>query len=49
MYDGLDGRTNPPDATWAYVDRLKKLTRMKVVLKGLDSGEDARLAVEPRR
>jgi 4-hydroxymandelate oxidase len=46
MYDGLDGRTNPPDATWAYVDRLKKLTRMKVLLKGLDSGEDARLAVE---
>jgi len=46
MYDGLEGRFNPPQATWAYVDRLKKLTRMRVLLKGLDSAEDARLAVE---
>jgi isopentenyl diphosphate isomerase/L-lactate dehydrogenase-like FMN-dependent dehydrogenase len=46
MYDGLDGRFNPPEATWAYVDRLKKLTRMKVLLKGIDGAEDARLAVD---
>jgi 4-hydroxymandelate oxidase len=46
MYDGLDGRFNPADATWATFDRLKKLTRMKVVLKGIDSGEDAELAVK---
>ncbi len=47
MYQGLSGSaTNPPEATWAYVDRLKKLTRMKLLLKGLDSAEDARLAVE---
>jgi len=46
MFDGLDGRYNPPQATWAYVDRLKKLTRMKLLLKGIDSAEDARLAVE---
>jgi 4-hydroxymandelate oxidase len=47
MYEGLsDTRTNPPEAAWEYVDRLKKLTRMKVLLKGLDSAEDARLAVE---
>jgi isopentenyl diphosphate isomerase/L-lactate dehydrogenase-like FMN-dependent dehydrogenase len=46
MYDGLDGRFNPPEATWLYVDRLKKLTKMKVLLKGLDSAEDARLAVD---
>jgi len=45
MYDGLEGRYNPPDATWATFDRLKKLTRMKVMLKGLDSAEDAQLAV----
>jgi isopentenyl diphosphate isomerase/L-lactate dehydrogenase-like FMN-dependent dehydrogenase len=42
----VQGRTNPTGANWAYVDRLKKTTRMKVVLKGLDTGEDARLAVE---
>jgi len=47
MYQGLSASaTNPPEATWAYVDRLKKLTRMKLLLKGLDSAEDARLAVE---
>jgi isopentenyl diphosphate isomerase/L-lactate dehydrogenase-like FMN-dependent dehydrogenase len=46
MYDGLEGRYNPPDATWATFDRLKKLTKMKVMLKGIDSGEDAQLAVQ---
>ena len=46
MYDGLEGRFNPPDATWATFDRLKALTRMKVVLKGIDSAEDAQLAVQ---
>ena len=46
MYDGLDGQFNPSDATWATFDRLKKLTRMKVLLKGIDSGEDAQLAVQ---
>jgi isopentenyl diphosphate isomerase/L-lactate dehydrogenase-like FMN-dependent dehydrogenase len=46
MYDGLSGRFNPPDATWATFDRLKKLTRMKVMLKGIDSEEDAELAVQ---
>jgi isopentenyl diphosphate isomerase/L-lactate dehydrogenase-like FMN-dependent dehydrogenase len=47
MYEGLsDTRTNPPEATWEYIGRLKKVTRMKVLLKGLDSAEDARLAVE---
>jgi isopentenyl diphosphate isomerase/L-lactate dehydrogenase-like FMN-dependent dehydrogenase len=45
MYDGLSGKYNPSDATWATFERLKKLTKMKVVLKGLDSGEDADLAV----
>jgi len=46
MYEGLQGVYNPPEATWAFVDRLKKLTRMKLVLKGLDGADDARLAVE---
>lgn len=46
MFAGLSGLINPPEATWAYVDRLKKLTRMKLVLKGIDTAEDARLALE---
>ncbi len=35
-----------PAATWDYVDRLKKLTRMKLVLKGIETREDAALCVE---
>lgn len=46
MYDGLEGRINPPSATWDMVDRLKRLTGMKLVIKGLDSAEDAELAVQ---
>jgi 4-hydroxymandelate oxidase len=46
MLAGLSGGMNPPEATWAYVDRLKKLTKMKLVLKGIDMAEDARLARE---
>ena len=45
MLDGLDGFYNPNTADWATFDRLKKLTRMKVMLKGIDSGEDAEIAL----
>jgi isopentenyl diphosphate isomerase/L-lactate dehydrogenase-like FMN-dependent dehydrogenase len=44
MFTGLSGIINPPEATWSYVDRLKKLTTMKLVVKGIDTAEDARLA-----
>lgn len=44
MFTGLSGIINPPEATWSYVDRLKKLTKMKLVLKGIDTAEDAILA-----
>lgn len=46
MLDGLGKSTNPPEASWDWVERLKKMTRMKVVLKGIDNAEDARLARE---
>lgn len=46
MYDGLEGRYNPADATWATFDRLKRLTKMKVLLKGIDNADDAGLAVQ---
>src|ERR1035438_6721507 len=38
MFAGLSGEYNPPGADWTYVERLKKLTSMKVVLKGIDTG-----------
>jgi len=46
MLAGIPGGMNPPAANWDYVDRLKKLTRMKLVLKGIETGDDARLARE---
>jgi isopentenyl diphosphate isomerase/L-lactate dehydrogenase-like FMN-dependent dehydrogenase len=46
MYKGLPPDFNPPGANWETLDKLRKLTKMKLLIKGLDSGEDARLAVE---
>ncbi|MBV8845933.1 MAG: alpha-hydroxy-acid oxidizing protein [Bryobacterales bacterium] len=46
MFAGLAQTFNPPAATWEYFDRLRKLTKMKLLLKGLDNREDARLARE---
>ncbi len=46
MFAGLSGEMNPSMADWRYVDRLKKMTKMKLVLKGIDTAEDARLARE---
>ena len=47
MFDGLGvGRVDPPAATLAYVGRLKKLTKMKLLIKGIDSADDARACVE---
>jgi 4-hydroxymandelate oxidase len=47
MFNGLSGTAiNPSSATWEWVDRLKKLTKMKLLLKGIETREDARLARE---
>jgi len=46
MFKGMATTFNPSNATWSYVDRLKKMTKMKVMLKGIDTAEDAKLAVE---
>ena len=46
MMSGITGGMNPPAASWAYLERLRKLTRMKLVLKGIETREDARLARE---
>ncbi len=49
MYDGIDmtGVTaHYPAMTWEFVDRLRKATSRKLFIKGIDTREDARLAVE---
>jgi isopentenyl diphosphate isomerase/L-lactate dehydrogenase-like FMN-dependent dehydrogenase len=42
---GLSG-SSTPHLTWEFVDRLKDFTTMKVLLKGIVTEEDARLAIE---
>lgn len=49
MFKGLDMKgfgMNPASLDWAFVDRLRKFTKMKIVLKGIEAPEDAKLAVE---
>lgn len=49
MFAGIEtqgiGLTSP-SLTWDFVKRLKDATRMKVVLKGIEDGEDAAMAVK---
>jgi isopentenyl diphosphate isomerase/L-lactate dehydrogenase-like FMN-dependent dehydrogenase len=49
MFAGLDlagVSLGAPAATWEMVERLKKLTSMRVVLKGIEVREDAELACQ---
>jgi isopentenyl diphosphate isomerase/L-lactate dehydrogenase-like FMN-dependent dehydrogenase len=49
MLDGIEGGINPAAADWSYMDRLRKLTmttKMKLIIKGIDTAEDARLCRE---
>jgi 4-hydroxymandelate oxidase len=49
MYNGIDMTgvaTQNPAMTWEFVDRLRKATKLKLFIKGIDTQEDARLAVE---
>jgi isopentenyl diphosphate isomerase/L-lactate dehydrogenase-like FMN-dependent dehydrogenase len=48
MFSGIDltraVRLSPQDWSWDFISRLRDLTRMKIVLKGIVTGEDAELA-----
>lgn len=49
MYDGVDmtgASILNPRMTWEFVDRLRNATRLKLLIKGIETREDARLAVE---
>ncbi len=49
MYDGIDMRTVSamnPAMDWAFVDRLRKYWKGKLIIKGIDTREDAALCVE---
>jgi len=48
-FDGLDisgiNSTGATNLTWDFIKRLRDVTRMKILIKGLETGEDAALAV----
>jgi 4-hydroxymandelate oxidase len=48
IFSGIDVtkavRLTPNDWSWEYVDRLRSITRMNIVLKGIVAREDAELA-----
>ena len=49
MFDGIDMtgiRMSIAGLTWNYIDRLREATSMQVLVKGIVTGEDARLALE---
>lgn len=49
IFDGLNMRgvgLNNPSLTWDVIGRMKEVTNMNVIIKGLEVGEDATLAVE---
>jgi 4-hydroxymandelate oxidase len=49
MFKGIDMTgvtTNSSSLTWDFIKRLKDVTTMKVVIKGLETREDAALAIE---
>jgi len=49
MFDGIDMTGNTlysPRFTWESVGKLRAFTRMKLVIKGIGTSEDAKLAVE---
>ena len=50
MFSGLNLTSmvsnTSPSITWDYIKRLRDVTKMKILIKGLESGEDAALAVK---
>ncbi len=49
MFKGIDMQgigTNSPSLTWDFIKRIKDMTTMKVFIKGLETREDAALALE---
>ena len=49
IFDGLDMQgvgLNDPSLTWDVIGRIKEVTNMKVLIKGIEVGIDAALAVE---
>ena len=49
MYDGIDMtgvNTQNPAMDWVFLDRLRKAWKGQLLIKGIDTGEDAKLALD---
>jgi isopentenyl diphosphate isomerase/L-lactate dehydrogenase-like FMN-dependent dehydrogenase len=48
MYDGIDmtGGTQNPAMDWMFLDRLRKAWKGKLLIKGIDTAEDAKLSLD---
>lgn len=48
MYDGIDmtAGTQNPAMDWAFLDRLRKAWKGQLLIKGIDTAEDARLSLD---
>ena len=49
IFDGLNMRgvgLNDPSLTWSVIERMKEVTDMNVIIKGIEAAEDAALAVQ---
>jgi len=48
MYDGIDvsAGTQNPAMDWVFMDRLRKAWKGKLLIKGIDTAEDAKLSLE---
>jgi 4-hydroxymandelate oxidase len=49
MFDGIDMAgtgINNPALTWEHIKRLKQLTSMKLLIKGIETREDAQVCIE---
>jgi 4-hydroxymandelate oxidase len=48
MYDGIDmsAGTQNPAMDWAFLDRLRKAWKGQLLIKGIDTAEDAKLALD---
>lgn len=44
MFTVLSGQRDPEGADWTCVAHLKKMTTMKFLIKGIDTGDNVRLA-----
>jgi isopentenyl diphosphate isomerase/L-lactate dehydrogenase-like FMN-dependent dehydrogenase len=49
MFSGMehvDLQTQNPALTWSHIQRIKKMTDMKILIKGIETAEDTKVAVD---